>query len=253
LPHFFYFERMRHRIPKLDDDMQDDYFNERMKILGVTEENNKIWIHNNDGDWPAQGGGEAKIFWHDQKGNITITYYTIAGEAIMYEDMNVKNKKPRFYQTKRLREPRGDMKYQMPKGVKPYPWFHPNTVQAFADRKKIDTIYLTEGVFKAWVAGQEGLHVVGLSSITHYAGEDGQLHRDIRYLIEFCQVDNVVILWDGDCLDISKKDIATRAEATRRPFGFFNAAKKIRKLIHRITYYHLRQAPQRSEGMVCPH
>lgn len=210
----------------------------------MTEENNRILLHNDEGDWPIVKDSVAKIFDHDQHGNIVITYYTIAGEAIMYEDMNVKNKKPRFYKTKRLREPKGDMKYQMPKGVKPYPWFHPNTVEAFAKREKIETIYLTEGVFKAWAAGQEGVHVVGLSSITHYAGEDGQLHRDIRYLIEFCQVDNVVVLWDGDCLDISRKGIQTREEATRRPFGFFNAAKKIRKLVMKAEYEKTRSNPR---------
>lgn len=222
----------------------DTFFKERMAPLGVTEDNNKILLHNDEGDWPIVKDTVSKIFDYDEKGNIVITYYTIAGEAIMYEDMSVKNRKKRYYKTKRLREPKGDMKYQMPKGVKPYPWFHPNTVQAFAERQKIETIYLTEGVFKAWAAGEEGIHVVGLSSITHYAGEDGGLHRDIRYLIEFCDVDNVVVLWDGDCLDVSRKGIQTREEATRRPFGFFNAAKKIRKLVMKAEYEKTRSNPR---------
>jgi len=221
-----------------------EFFNQRMEPLGVTEENNKISLFNPEADWPIVANQEAQIFGTDQKGNITIRYYTLAGEDIVYYPEHLKNKKPKFYQTKRLREPKGDMKYQMPKGIKPYPWFHPITVQAFRDRQKIETIYLTEGVFKSWAAGQQGVHVVGLSSITHYGGENGELHRDIRYLIEYCQVDNVVVLWDGDCLNVSVKDIVSRAEATRRPFGFFNAAKKIRKLIKRINYDKTRSDPR---------
>ena len=90
----------------------------------------------------------------------------------------------------------------------------------------------------------EGLHVVGLSSITHYKGPGGQLHRDICRLIEVCQVEQVCILWDGDCLDVSLKDIQRREEATRRPFGFFNAAKKIRKLILSAQYSKPRGNPR---------
>ena len=72
-----------------------------MAPLGVTEDNNKILLHNDEGDWPIVKDTVSKIFDHDDKGNIVITYYTIAGEAIMYEDMSVKNKKKRFNKSKR--------------------------------------------------------------------------------------------------------------------------------------------------------
>jgi hypothetical protein len=89
------------------------------------------------------------------------------------------------------------------------------------------------------------VHVVGLSSITHYASsQSGKLHSGIIQLIETCQVDNVVILWDGDCYDVSLKGIKVREEATRRPFQFFNAAKKARKLILNADFKKTRSAPR---------
>ena len=219
------------------------FFDARMATLGVTPENNKILLTNPEAEPPMTKVAEQEIFRCDSEGNITILYYDIEGNAIVnYTD--AKNPKPVRYMTKRLREPKGDMKYQMPAGLGTHPWFHPATVEAFKLGQKIETLVLTEGVFKAWRAGEEGLHVVGLSSITHYRGSDGHIYRDIRRLIERCQVDNVVILWDGDCLNISQKDIQRREEATRRPFGFFQAAKQIRKLILKINYEKPRSNPR---------
>lgn len=237
---FFFF------IAKNPDAMAGDqtaYYELRMKELGVTEQNNQIEVYNPEAEPPMSKVGTERIFWYDQQGNITINYWTVEGHAIVYYPSDVKNSKPTFYQTKRLLEPRGDMKYQMPKGQGTFPWFHPATVDAFKKGEHIDTIYLTEGVFKAWAAGQHGLHVVGLASITCYAGRDGQLHRDIVRLMERCSVDNVVILWDGDCLNVSVKGIQVREEATKRPFGFFNSAKQIRKLVHKCDWEKPRATP----------
>lgn len=223
---------MQQDLPKEQESFeQDAFFNERMIPLGVTEENNTIELFNPEAEPPMSKVATQRIFWYDQKGNITITYYTIEGHVIIYYREELKNPKPERYMTKRLREPKGDMKYQMPAKQKPYPWFHPITVKAFKNKEKIETLYLTEGVFKSFAAGEEGLHVIGLSSITHYRGADRQIHRDIRRLIQVCQVERVCILWDGDCLNISKKDIQRREEATRRPQGFFRSAKEIRRLL----------------------
>lgn len=214
-----------------------------MEQIGVTEENNIIKLFNPEAESPMPKYSDSKIFTEDADGNIEILYYDIEGQAIMYMT-KAKTPQPRFYKTIRLREPKGDMKYKMPKGAGTYPWFHPQLVKKFFLKEEIETLFLTEGVFKAWTACQAGMDVVGLSSITHYAGPDKHLHRDVRRLIEECNVSNVVVLWDGDCLDVSKKDIQVRDEATRRPFGFYSAAKKIRKLIQNAQWEKNRAQPR---------
>lgn len=222
---------------------QPSFYQQRMDLIGVTEENNVIKLFNPEAEAPMPKYSDSKIFTEDQEGNIEILYYDIEGLAIMYHT-DAKTPMPRFYKTKRLKEPKGDMKYKMPKGVGTYPWFHPQLVHKFFLKEEIETLFLTEGVFKAWTACQAGMDVIGLSSITHYAGPDRHLHRDIVRLIEVCKVSNVVVLWDGDCLDVSKKDIQVREEATRRPFGFFNAVKKIRKLIQNAQWDKPRAMPR---------
>lgn len=223
---------------------QQEFYEKRMIALGVTEENNTIQIYNPEIEPPISKVSDEKIFWYDQAGNITINYWDVEGTALVYYRDELKNPKPERYMTKRLQEPRGDMKYQMPRGQGTKPWFHPKTVEKFKQKEKIETLYLTEGVFKAFKAGECGLDVVGLASITCYAGPDKQLHHDIVRLMEVCDVDNLVILWDGDCLNVSHKDIKVREEATRRPFGFFTTAKNIRKLTLKAQWTKTRSNPR---------
>jgi hypothetical protein len=219
------------------------FFEERTNPLGVTEDNNIIELFNPEAEFPAPKLSKAPIFREDRKGNIVIAYYTIEGERIVYYNDN-KTPMPRFYETIRLKAPRGDMKYKMPKGRGTFPWFSPWTVEKYKQGKKIETLFLTEGVFKAWRGCLDGLDVVGLSSITHYRQHDGEIYQDVQKLIEKCLVQNIVILWDGDCLDISEGAVSVREDLTKRPKGFFSAAKKMRKLISQISFKKNREAPQ---------
>lgn len=218
------------------------FYQQRMQLLGVTEENNYLETYNPVAEHPAPKWTKTKLFAEDAEGNIVITYYNIDAELIMY-DSDAKTPQPRIYKTKRLQHPQGDMKYKMPSGQGTFPWFHPSLVKKFKDGEKIEKLYLTEGVFKGFLATELGIPTIGLSSITHYRGSDKLLHRDIRRLIERCQVEIIVILWDGDCLNISAKGLAVREEATTRPKGFFDAARNIRKLIKEMPFEKNREVP----------
>ena len=116
---------------------QDQYFNSAWPLLGITPKDNQIELFNPEAEPPMNKVATQKLFWFDQDGNITITYYTIEGHLIIYYREELKNPKQERYFTKRLREPRGDMRYWMPRGQKPKPWFHPITVKAFQEKQKI--------------------------------------------------------------------------------------------------------------------
>jgi len=217
-----------------------EFYEKRMSLLQVTPEKNTLRVYNPEAQHPMPKWGETKIFSEDQQGNIEISYWDIDAQCIIYYNDN-KTPQPRFYRTVRLANPTGEGKYRMPKGQGTFPWFHPSLVEAYKNKTPISTLVLTEGVFKAWEGCERGIPTVGLSSITHYADHGGQIYRDVARLIDECQVQNVVILWDGDCRDISEKSIAVREELTKRPFGFFNAAKNIRKLV--LDYPYARPKP----------
>lgn len=218
------------------------FFEKRMSILGVTDEKNKMQIINPEAEFPMPKVHDIKIFEEDKDGNIVLNYWNIHGEQIVYYNDN-KTPMPRFFQTKRLKQPQGDRKYHMPKGQGTFPWFAPSTVEKFKKEEKIETIYLTEGVFKAWKGCDAGMDVIGLSSITHYKQHGGELYKDIQRLIETCHVQNVVVLWDGDCLNIGRNDVHKREDLAKRPRTFFNQVKSIRKLVQKITFEKTRGAP----------
>ncbi|MEM6397773.1 MAG: primase-helicase family protein [Bacteroidota bacterium] len=223
------------------------FYEQRMAALKVTDDNNYIQVENPDADYPMPKVYRQQIFQEDNKSNIVINYYGVDGKRINYDKKsNSKTGQDKIvaYQTKRLKEPKGDMKYQMPKGVGTKPWFAPATVEAFRAGETIETLYLTEGVFKSWYASLFGFHVVGLASVTCYRDREGKMYRDVIRLIERCKVENVVILWDADCRDVSLKDLARQEELTRRPRTFFSSIQSIRKLVRYAEWEKTREAPR---------
>jgi len=123
-------------------------------------------------------------------------------------------------------------KYHTGAGEKTRPFFPPNLLEKYEKGEYIPTLYLTEGYIKAFCAYLHGWPIVGLTSVTCYAEKDTKrLHADILALIRKCGVKNVVMIYDGDCLDISEKDLANGDETTRRPNMFLSSAVAIKNLL----------------------
>ena len=203
-----------------------------MDLLEVTSENNKIDLFDREADTGMQFRKGHPIFSEDKHGNIEITFYTIEGDLIQYEKkgngkMSDLNAKIVVWKQRRLKQPRGDHKYDMPFGAGTFPFLPPLLLKLYKEKTQFDTLYITEGAFKGWIAALYGIPCVGLTSITHYNSSGSKrIHPDIIKIIKQCGVKNVVVLWDGDCLDISEGDLYSTMDITRRPRGFLNAARK---------------------------
>lgn len=225
------------------------YFDSRMTALGVNDSNNSITVRNEEAEFPQPSQYTTPIFTEDKStGDIEILYYRINGELITYEQVSDSktghiNAKSKIYKTRRLKEPKGDMKYVLPSGQETLPWFPPALVAKYNAMEQVPTLILTEGVFKAMCGSIAGLDVVGLASITCYKQRNGKLYDDIALLIERCNVQNIVIMWDADCLNISKKDLQTGDDITNRPNTFFYSAKKISELISKLNFAKTRETP----------
>lgn len=213
------------------------FFQTRMDALGVTPLNNKITLINPEIESPGNKAVSASIFEEDNKGNICINFYNLERELITYYKkgngkMSALNQKLQTYQQIRLQFPKGDMKYVLPRGQGIFPFLPPLIIEAWKKKTSIHTLYLTEGAFKAWKACLYGIYTVGLTSITHYRdSETRALHQDIINLIIKCNVQRVVILWDGDCRNISENHLRDMEDIAKRPRAFFNTIKTIRQLL----------------------
>jgi hypothetical protein len=212
------------------------YFQTRMDLLGITEADNTIQILQNE-----NGQNVLKplpVFRqnikHGEEYGIDILVYTLERTIIHHKPDGSRWSKD--YCLTRLVKPitkkdGSTMKYQIPKGAGTYPFFPPMLVEKFENKTPIDTLILTEGYFKAWKACAAGIPTVGLSSITHMqqTGKK-QLHIDIEKLVKFCSVKRVVWLTDGDCIDITSKELTDGVDLYKRPNNFFFSCETFKRL-----------------------
>jgi hypothetical protein len=213
------------------------YFQDRMNKLGITEEQNKVDIWRNDPDTPGKSKlVPLSVFTEGKKWpGIDIHVYTLDRGWITYKPEN--SRWSQDFCITRLKEPRVNkdgsiQKYHIPKGAGTYPFFHPSLIEQFEKKQNIDTLFLIEGYFKAWKACMHGIPTVGLSSITHMKEKDKQeLHGDIKRLMLTCNVKRMVWLTDGDCLDITSKELTDGIDLFKRPNGFFNSCKTFKTLL----------------------
>ncbi|RLD76163.1 MAG: hypothetical protein DRJ10_14010 [Bacteroidetes bacterium] len=215
----------------------NSYFNQRIfQELEISKEQNRIQLQNAE-----EYNFEHDIFSEDKKGNIKILLYRLDRKIIEFdhpkanpEKNNIYNNRPQTYFITRLHPSnvKGDMKYQIPKGAGTFPFIPPPVLEKFEKKEKIKTLILTEGAFKAFKGSMHGLNIVGLTSITHYKDKQTkELHADIIQIIKTCEVQNVVMLYDGDCLDLSQKAIEQEKDLYKRPYGFFASARSINDLL----------------------
>lgn len=210
------------------------YFDQRMKLLGITPEINRIGIRQTDlKDTSKEVINELPIFKETDLG-IEILVYTIDRLLINFKPEN--NRWSKNFSITRLQEPvvtkNGDvMKYRIPKGAGTYPFFPPQLIDKFENKIPMKTVFLTEGYFKAFKAAMHGVDIIGLSSITHMKDKTtGALHEDIVKLVKSGLVERFVWLADGDCLDISR-EITDDKDLRKRPNGFFSSVETFKRLL----------------------
>ena len=238
------------------------YFQRRVfDEMGLTPEQNKIMLkRESEGDEFRTARGRMDIFSEDKDGNIQILVYTLNGWAITYPDPNQGKtydhssitKLKNYYVTRlhpdNIKE--GGGKYRFPKGQPTYPFFPPNLLEKFEKQEQIDTLILTEGYFKAMTASLYGMDVVGLGSITLFADSNTkELYPDIKKLINTCKVRKVVLLYDGDCLNISEKALEKKQDLAKRPKTFYNAVKNTRDLLVDFSKVRIEFAYIRSDNL----
>jgi hypothetical protein len=198
--------------------------------------------------------------WLDEKtttGDIIITPFTLDGAVAQRHVKKSANSKMggtkvETFAITRYKEPRGDKKYNHPQKWGSMPFIPPQLLNAYREKKKIKTLCVTEGYFKAIKAAQCGIHCIGLPSITlirdsdendksiNTEGKVRTLFSAIYEIIEVCQVEYLCIVWDGDARNISKKDLSAHRNLRRRPMGFFNAAMALyygTRSMDVLTYY----------------
>jgi hypothetical protein len=210
-----------------------DYLKERLKALGI-EKVNKIELI----DQKDNAKFETPIFTANKYGDIEILQYSLKRVPHMYE----KNKTSagtsfEYNVQKRLHPLYADFcqgKYDAGEVVNKPHW-HPDLVEAFEKGEKIETLTITEGQLKSYKGTTDGIPTVGITSISHFRDKKtNSLHPEIIEFIHVCNVEKLVILWDGDCRNISSKALENLEDLSDRPGNFYNFAHSIKKLLQKV-------------------
>lgn len=209
-----------------------DYLKERLKELGI-EKSNKIELIDQD-----NSRFESPIFTHNKFGDIEILQYSLKRIPHTYE----KNKtsagtKFEYNVQKRLHPLYADFcqgKYDGGEIINKPHW-HPRLIEAFENKEEIETLVITEGPIKGFKATNDGILTVAINSISHFRDKKTNfLHPEIIEFLHVCNVKNCVILWDGDCRNISSKALEKGEDLSKRPNDFYNFAHSIKKLLQKV-------------------
>lgn len=238
------------------------YLEDRLyKELRISPEQNSIQVIVKD-RFGMEIRKDVPIFTSTREDDIEILVYTLDRRLITYDhpaaDPNhadINNQREQHFHITRLNPARigaDGNKYRLPKGKGTFPFLPPMIIDAYEKKQQFDTLYLTEGYFKAFKASIHGLHIIGLSSITHYANaRTKKIHPAIAQVIEACKVKNVVMLYDGDCLNISTKAIGKKDDLAKRPNGFLSSMINVRELLIdfdvKVWFSHINSVDLRNE------
>ncbi|HOY42519.1 MAG TPA: DUF3854 domain-containing protein, partial [Chitinophagales bacterium] len=195
-----------------------NYLQQRLKEIGITDKQNKIKAINLD-----KKTQEYHFFASDENDNIKINYITPSGYIEYYES----GKKTFPYYRLRYKNPENPKnKYQQTKGTDTIPFSTPGIINSYKKEEKIKTLYITEGEFKAFSLDNQGLKTIGIGGIHNYKTKGkSQLHPYIIDYIQKCNVENIVLLFDADCLKVEwaeNKDLTTRLKSFYSALSTFN-------------------------------
>lgn len=206
------------------------YIEDRLKILHITDKINTYKATDIDGH-----SINFKFFTETDKGDISINYIGLDGVVEVYE---TENRKTRNFSRTRFQVPKGDMKYGQPKGTQVMPFVTPELLKRYKKNEKTRDLYIVEGEFKAFAMSNFGLPTFGIGGIHNYKGGKNKdsLHPYILDFCKRCNVENIILLFDADCLKVEWKE---DKELTTRLSGFYTALNKFNEYLkpHNLTLY----------------
>lgn len=181
----------------------------------------------------------------DQYGNILgnqgddmlIRYYDIEGRPVMYKPE--KSNQMRHLIRVRWQNPaahpdrNGDpIKYQSPKGSGSHVYIPERLRKIYQQARKIKTLYIQEGEKKAEKACKHGLLSVGIMGINNL-GKNNRLPDEIQFIIQRCEVENVVFILDSDWRSLSQK-LENGKAVDGRPLQFFSAVRSFKEYLRTL-------------------
>ncbi len=202
------------------------YLSDRLAAYHITDKENTFKAESAD---PGRFIPSWKFFTETDKGDIQINYLSQNGTVVDYSHGNVQT---RDFCRVRYAEPdkHGGHKYFQEKGTEMQPFFTPSIIEAYRKKHTLKTIYVVEGEFKAFCLSMANIPTIGIGGIYNFKdASKTKMHPGIIDTIHTLHVQNVVLIFDRDCLEVKweeGKDLSKRLNNFYIALNVFNELLK---------------------------
>ena len=185
----------------------ETYLLERLAQIGLTPETNSRAV-----EFEGRPQTIKIISANDKDDCLIIPYVRPDGEIelVEHDKKQIAFERRRFRIAREHKEKNGNPKKQrneQPYKSGVYSYIPPSMVAKYRAGEEIKTLVVTEGEFKALSGSLRGLSIVGLGGIHNIKDrETNTLEENIRNIITFCKVRNVVFLVDADLFAMAYKE-----------------------------------------------
>lgn len=187
----------------------------------------------------ARGGVDRKFNINHDDDEMLIYYYDIFGKPVKYSTrgaagglkslVRVRWSNPAAHVNSEGKE----IKYQTPWGAEARFYIPEIIRECFTKGQEIKTLIIQEGEKKALKACKHGILSIGIQGIFNIGNKETGLIKDLQYIVQKCQVRNIVLLFDSDWDDLSK-NLKDKDDVDQRPLQFARAAMKFRTYVETL-------------------
>ncbi len=198
------------------------YLSDRLAAYHITDKDNTMKV---EAEEPGRYC-DFKFFTETDKGDIEINYLTPSGAVEYYTHGNSQTR--RFSRIRKA-TPGDGPKYVQAKGTEMIPFSTPSVINAYRKNTPVKTLYIVEGEFKAFALSMANLPTIGIGGIFNFKdASKTKMHPYIIDVIQKLQVQNVILIFDRDCLEVHWEE---GKDLCRRPNNFYVALNVFNELL----------------------
>ncbi len=169
--------------------------------------------------------------------DVLIKYYDLEGRPVMYKPE--KSTQLRHLIRVRWQNPAAHpdqsgepIKYQSPKGSGSHVYIPERLRVMYKHARPIDRLFIQEGEKKAEKACKHGLMSLGIMGINNL-GYNNRLPDEVQFIIQRCNVKEVIFLLDSDWRNLSE-DLQNGQAVDNRPRQFFSAVRNYKEYLRTL-------------------
>lgn len=213
------------------------YLSDRLAAYHITDKENTFKAESEE---PGRFC-DFRFFTETDKGDIEINYLTPSGAVEYYTHGNSQTRRfrrIRYAHPEEHKDSKGKpQKYSQEKGTETFPFCTPAAIEAYREGKELKMLFVVEGEFKAFSLSMLRLPTIGIGGVQNFRdAKKSTIHPYITDIIKRCQVQNLILIYDRDCMEVHWEDDKDLAE---RPTMFYSALNTFNEFLkpYDVTLY----------------